>query len=549
MARLFVWRPPLGGLLGALVFFAASLMPSLLPRPWLVQGVVSGLAAALGYGIGSAIDALLRRHSDRTDLSRVPPVLRRALSALAALFVLGAIAVHWRWRADLRRLMDMEGSVALYLLAAVPAAVGVGYLLLLAGRAVRRVVGAYRRVLRRFLPPVGALLVVTLTVIAATVATIDLLILDRLFLVLDEAYLESTLEFDTDVAQPISSARSGGPGSLIAWETIGSQGRTFVAGGPDVSELEAFHSEPGQVPIRVYAGLRTAATIGERAELAAADLERAGAFEREVLVLVATTGTGWVDPYAVDPLEYMYNGDTAAVAVQYSHRPSWLVMIGNQDLAVEASRELFEAVTRRLEQRPTEERPRFLLYGESLGSFGLEAIFDDLADVRSRSDGALWVGPPRSNPIWASLMADRRPDSPVWRPVYQDGSKVRFGADGAALSSVESTWEAPRVAYLQHASDPITWLSLDLLFRRPRWLEEPRGPDVSRYMPYIPVVTFWQMAVDLAMGTNAPIGHGHKFGPAQAEAWALIVPPPGWTPDDTRRLRTILEQEVVAGAE
>src|SRR5918995_4367771 len=40
------------GLAVATLFFAASLTPSLLPRHYAVQGVLSGFALAAGYGIG-----------------------------------------------------------------------------------------------------------------------------------------------------------------------------------------------------------------------------------------------------------------------------------------------------------------------------------------------------------------------------------------------------------------------------------------------------------------------------------------------------------------
>ena len=36
---------------GAL-FFCLSLTPSLLPRDWLFQGLIGGINAAIGYGIG-----------------------------------------------------------------------------------------------------------------------------------------------------------------------------------------------------------------------------------------------------------------------------------------------------------------------------------------------------------------------------------------------------------------------------------------------------------------------------------------------------------------
>jgi uncharacterized membrane protein len=39
-------------LLLGLLFFAASLTPSLIPRPWLFQGVLAGLVTAIGYMIG-----------------------------------------------------------------------------------------------------------------------------------------------------------------------------------------------------------------------------------------------------------------------------------------------------------------------------------------------------------------------------------------------------------------------------------------------------------------------------------------------------------------
>ncbi len=45
-------------LLLGLLFFAASLTPSLIPREWLVQGVLGGLVMALGYLIGRAIMGL-----------------------------------------------------------------------------------------------------------------------------------------------------------------------------------------------------------------------------------------------------------------------------------------------------------------------------------------------------------------------------------------------------------------------------------------------------------------------------------------------------------
>lgn len=59
-------------------------------------------------------------------------------------------------------------------------------------------------------------------------------------------------------------------------------------------------------------------------------------------------------------------------------------------------------------------------------------------------------------------------------------------------------------------------------------------------MRWLPVVTFWQVTVDLLASTSVPAGHGHSYGPDVADAWAALVPPPGWTSDDTERLRSVV---------
>ncbi len=378
-----------------------------------------------------------------------------------------------------------------------------------------------------------------LIALTLVIVMFDQVVAGQLVPALEKAHRSSDQRFEPGVTPPESAVLAGGPHSLIDWETMGSQGRGFVAQTPMTSELEAFSAASPLEPIRIYVGLETAPDAESRATMAVDEMERVGAFDRDAVVLIAPTGSGWIDPYAVEGIEFMYNGNTASVSVQYSYLASWMVLIGNQDLAIDAARSLLAAVTERIEREPEEERPLLLIYGESLGAFGWERLFDDLDDVTSTVDGALWVGPPRSGPLWQQLVSDRDPGTPLWRPVYRGGEKVRFGAGADDLSAPGGSWEVPRVVYLQHASDPITWWTPELMFSRPEWLDE-LGPDVSRYMPYLPVVTFWQLAVDLAVGTNAPIGHGHKFGSAQTEAWSMIVPPSGWTSGQTQRLVAFL---------
>ncbi|WP_405183194.1 alpha/beta-hydrolase family protein [Nocardia sp. NBC_01377] len=96
------------------------------------------------------------------------------------------------------------------------------------------------------------------------------------------------------------------------------------------------------------------------------------------------------------------------------------------------------------------------------------------------------------------------------------------------------------MVYLQHASDPITWWTPELLFREPDWLREPRGDDVLPATRWYPVVTFFQVSADMAVSVDVPGGHGHTFHAAIADSWAAIVAPAGWSEADTLRLRAVL---------
>jgi uncharacterized membrane protein len=202
-------------------------------------------------------------------------------------------------------------------------------------------------------------------------------------------------------------------------------------------------------------GLATAPTPQERADLAVAELERTGAFDRSVLAVVTTTGIGWINSPAPESLELMYGGDTAIVTTQYSYLPSWLSFVVDRSRSEEAGRLLFDAVHARVAALPNGHRPRLLVYGESLGSQGSEAAFTTLGDIRAQTDGVLWVGPPNSNRLWSSLVARRDPGTAEVKPVYASGLVVRFrwrrqGPGGAAHPLGEATGVVPPASVRPH---------------------------------------------------------------------------------------------------
>ena len=182
-----------------------------------------------------------------------------------------------------------------------------------------------------------------------------------------------------------------------------------------------------------------------------------------------------------------------------------------------------------------------LTFGESLGSYGGESAFTGLDDLVRRVDGALWAGPTHANPLWGRVVARRDDGSTQVRPVVQDGHTVRVATRPSDLTSPAQPWPSPRIVYLNHASDPVTWWSPSLLVHKPDWLREKRGPDVLPAMRWYPFVTFWQVTADLMFADQAPPGHGHHYGGELAAAWAVIAPPAGWTDTDTARLSSLID--------
>lgn len=525
------------------VFLWLSLTPSLLPRGPLFQGLVSGGAAAIGYSIGVFAVWLVRFMRSRQSS---PPPPRFAWPALVVIGVIGmAIMVvqFHDWQDDVRDLMGVPRLVFWdYPLAAVISVVTM-FVLVEVGQFVGRLVRFLVRQAGRVAPPRVAAVVVVALLLALTIALLNGVVVRFAMSTINKTFAAVNDETDPDFAAPESVLRSGGPQSLVSWESLGHQGRIFISGGPSVDELTEFNGSAATEPIRAYAGLNSAEGIRETAQLAARELQRTGGLDRAVVAVATTTGTGWINEAEASALEYMYNGDTAIVSMQYSFLPSWLSFLVDKENARQAGQALFEAVDELIREMPEAQRPKLVVFGESLGSFGGEAPFLALNNLIARTDGALFSGPTFNNTIWTDLTRNRDAGSPEWLPIYDKGANVRFVAEARDLQRPHDPWDQPRVVYLQHASDPIAWWNPELLFSRPDWLHEARGYDVSPDMEWIPVVTFLQVSADMAVAVNVPDGHGHVYVRNVADAWASIMLPPGWTQAKTEKLRGLLRSD------
>jgi len=530
----------LAGLTGALFFYCLSLTPSLLPRVWYLQAAMSGMTALIGYGVGLFTGWLLRSLIPWRN-AQAKRVATWALAVAAVVFIPLFGVLGARWQHETRELTGGGQPSETWYVLVVLVTILVAVALLAVCRAILRLVRLVARPLGRVIPHAAAVATAWL-VVCVVLGLLVTGVFSRVALSVANSVFGSKDESTAPgVTEPVSAERSGSPESLVPWPTLGRQGRTFVSGGPTLSELDAFSGKPGMEPIRAYVGLKSSDSVPAEAALAVKELERTGAFDRKVIVVVTTTGTGWVNPSMIDPLEYMYNGDTAAVAIQYSYLPSWISFLADKAVAQQAGRELFDDVYDHWHELPAGHRPLLVVYGESLGSFGGEAAFSGTEDIRDRTSGILWVGPTNSNVLWQRFVSGRDPGTPQWLPVYQGGTTVRFANAPADFSVPSGPWEQPRVVYLQNASDPIVWWSPQLAFHRPDWLNEQRGPDVSPSMHWYPLVTFWQVSADLALSTAVPDGHGHSYGMRDgAYAWARIIPPPGWTAERTEAVAKLL---------
>ena len=526
-----------------LVFIWFSMTPSLLPRGPLFQALVSGAAGAIGYGLG-VFGVWLVRFLRSKNTSPTAP--KWAWLTLLAVGIVGQVlAIIWFhvWQDEVRDYMGVPRLAFWdHPLAAVLSIVFL-FAFVELGQLVGRLVRYLKRQLERFAPPrVSAVVAVTL-ILVLTIALLNGVVVRVGMDALNNSFETVNDEKDADDAPPTTSLRSGGPGSLVTWSSLGHQGRVFMSNGPSVEELSSFNGAPALEPIRAYAGLESADGIKASARLAARELQRTGGLDRAVVAVATTTGTGWINEAEATSLEYMFNGDTAIVSMQYSFLPSWLSFLVDKENARQAGQALFEAVDALVRERPEGDRPRVVVFGESLGSFGGEAPFLALNNLVARTDGALFSGPTFQNTIWTDLTINRDPGSPQWLPIYDQGENVRFVARSENLGRPDAPWAGPRVVYMQHASDPIAWWSTDLLFTRPDWLREPRGYDVSDRMEWIPIVTFLQVSADMAVAVDVPDGHGHVYVRDVANAWAAILQPPGWTAAKTEKLRPLLRSD------
>jgi uncharacterized membrane protein len=312
---------------------------------------------------------------------------------------------------------------------------------------------------------------------------------------------------------PASATVSGGPGSLVSWDSLSRQGRRNVSTAIGGAAIEAVMGEPAVAePIRVFVGLQSALTEQERVDLAMAELERTGALDRDLLMVISPTGTGYVNYVAVETAEYLTRGNMASVTMQYSLRPSPLSL----DRVAQGRhhfRMLMHAVHAALQERPADKRPRVVLFGESLGAWTSQDAFEHRGTsglLDTGVDRAIWIGTPYMSRWKEEVLRDDRDDV--------DRSLVgRFNDFGELEALDPEARRRLRYVMITHDNDAVGHFGLELLAHAPDWL----GPAASRAatvpgsQQWRSPVTFVQTLVDMKNAANVIPGQfeakGHDY--------------------------------------
>jgi uncharacterized membrane protein len=278
--------------------------------------------------------------------------------------------------------------------------------------------------------------------------------------------------------------------------------------------------EPARAtPVQVYVGLDSAPTAAERVDLALAEMDRAGAWDRSLIMLVSPTGTGYVNYCATASVQYLTRGDCAIVTLQYSKRPSPL-SLGKIKVAREQNRLLWLRIVERLRDLPSDRRPRVVLFGESLGAHTSQDVFIHWGTLGPQAlgiDRALWIGTPYASRWGQEVTGPARSDV--------DAGLVAVVNDFRQIEAMPAHRRGRlRYVLLSHDNDGVTKFGTDLIASRPNWLNggRPRVEDIPGISPrgirasmrWRPVTTFVQLLVDMKNaqipGVYRPWAHDYR---------------------------------------
>ncbi|MEI6622516.1 MAG: alpha/beta-hydrolase family protein [Actinomycetes bacterium] len=342
---------------------------------------------------------------------------------------------------------------------------------------------------------------------------------------------------------------TGSPASHIDWSKQSREGRRWLSMVLRQPNIAAVMGEDAKQPIRVYAALSVVDSDEARADLLLAELDRTHAFERSVLALFSPTGSGYVNYVACETLEYLTRGDCASACIEYSVLPSSMSLMA-VPLGARQTRLVVDKIVQRLLQMPADARPKFVLFGESLGSQVSQAMFTGQGVDGPDAIGlqaAVWIGTPSASTWRKQLWGDRTiSESPQVGP--GDAYLPRCIRDWDELPDDDR--DRVRYLLLQNGDDPIPKFGERLLWCRPDWLgpSDSRPPGSPIGTRWVPFVTFFQTFVDMINALAPTPGEfvegGHDYRVAIPDALRIVWKLPASTQQIARVQKALREREL-----
>jgi uncharacterized membrane protein len=344
---------------------------------------------------------------------------------------------------------------------------------------------------------------------------------------------------------PENDFASTGPRSVVSFDHIGKEGRRFAVMRLPASDIEAVMDEPAVEPVRVVSGIKSGKTAEDRVAVALEEMDRLDAFKRKYICIGVPTGVGYVSYTFTEALEYFTRGDCASVLVQYALRPSALALNAVVSGAAQ-NRLLVQRISERLASMPEANRPKLLVFGESLGAMvALNSTEPEGVDFLKYTEvnAALFYG----SPYWSALVLGRS---------YRPGPVDAFGHMIIAPGMDELMEASPqrgstRYLAISHFDDPIPKFTLRLAVQAPTWMGAPatRPPGVPRETKWRPLNTLILTLVDVKNGMDfrpgifVPRGHDYRYDSARSVLWTFDLPA---SPEQLQRVERALrlrEQE------
>ena len=296
------------GVIAALAMYAVSVAPSLMARSWAWHAVASGVLVACGYVGGVIVQNVGARIIAMTGLTirASEPVeigFRVCAAVLFAMWWLYAVIQSYRRARVAARLVSMPGETFGEYLLGTAGTVVVAWCLIAIVGALNSLGRMLIAALGDYMPhPIAVVVGVAILTVIVFFLTSNVILRGGIGFFRHHAE-QMNMRTARGIYKPFVPERSASPASPVTWESVGGQGRVFLGRGPSRLDIAQVSGGEAMEPIRVYSGMPTGgAGIEVAAATVVAELRRTGAFDRAVILIAASTGTGWVDEWQVQPL-------------------------------------------------------------------------------------------------------------------------------------------------------------------------------------------------------------------------------------------------------